>query len=70
MSGIANDDILQSNERGAYKDEQIEEGMGAISRESDAGQLNDTIAMDRDARTDGRTTRRVVVETTSTSVEC
>ena len=70
MSGGARDDILQSDEHGAYKDERIEEGMGAISRESDAGQLNDTIAMDRDARTDGRTTCCVVVETTSTSVEC
>ena len=70
MSGIANDDMLQSDKNGAYKDERIKEGMGAISSESDAGQLKATIAMDRDARTDYRTTRRVVVETTSTSVEC
>ena len=70
MSGIVNDDILQSYERGSYEDERMEEGMGAISRESDAGQLNDTIAMDTDTRTDCRTTRRVLVETTSTSVEC
>ena len=69
MSGIVNDDILQSYERGAYEYERMEESIGAISGESNAYQLNDTIAMDRDARTDCRTTRRVVVETTSTSVE-
>ena len=53
MSGIANDDMLQSDEHGAYKDEQMEEGMGAISGESNAYQLNDTIALERDARTEG-----------------
>ena len=53
----------------AHDHERLEESMGVISGEKDIGQLNDTIAMDRDARTDCRTTRRVVVETTSTSVE-
>ena len=61
---------VRSAGRGPHDDERKEESMGAISGESDAGQLNDTIAMDRDARTDCRTSRRVVVETTSPSVEC
>ena len=53
MSGIVNDDILQSYERGAYEYERMEESIGAISGESNAYQLNDTIALERDARTEG-----------------
>ena len=39
--------------------------MGDISEETDADQLNDTNAKDRDARIEGRTTCRVVAEITT-----
>ena len=61
---------VRSAGRRAHDDERLEDSMGVISGESDAGQLNDTIAMDRDSRKECRTTCCVVVETTSTSVEC
>ncbi len=37
--------------RGLYDDGRMEGSMGAISGDSDASQLDDTIAKERDART-------------------
>ena len=50
--------------RGAYNDERMMESMG-VSEETDADQSNDTNAMDRHARIEGRTTRRAVAEITT-----
>ena len=41
---------VRSAGRRAHDDERLEESMGVISGEKDIGQLNDTIAMDRDGQ--------------------